>query len=325
VVVGEPSLRLVNDIPIASRPVVDVSGRRDFLSRCRAPVVQFAVFAVVLVLAFCKPLLGLIGLAANSELHSYLLVVPFVSAYLLYVRRKQLPTSYQSSFGWAAMFLLLGGCAFILAWIESRILSRDAYFSLTTLSFVCFFAAGGFVFLGKQWMRAATFPLFFLVFMIPMPGAMVNFLETASKLGSAEATGFFFDVTGTPVLRDGLVFQLPGIAIQVAQECSGIRSSWVLLMTSLVAANLFMKTPWRRAVLVGFVVPLGIIRNGFRVFVIGTLCIQYGPQMIHSIIHRRGGPLFFVLSLLPLFLLLFWLRRAEIRAGETILGRVNLD
>jgi len=111
------------------------------------------------------------------------------------------------------------------------------------------------------------------------------------------------------------VFQLPNIMIQVAQECSGIRSSWVLFITSLLAANLFLKSGWRRVVLVCFVIPLGIARNGLRVAVIGNLCVHIGPQMIHSVIHRRGGPLFFTLSLIPLFLLPWWLRRGEGRKG----------
>ena len=112
-------------------------------------------------------------------------------------------------------------------------------------------------------------------------------------------------------MRDGTVFQLPNIAIQVAQECSGIRSSWVLFITSLLAANLFLNSTWRRAVLVAFVIPLGIVRNGLRVFVIGVLCVHFGPHMIRSVIHRRGGPVFFAIALVPLFLLLLWLRRAE--------------
>jgi hypothetical protein len=53
------------------------------------------------------------------------------------------------------------------------------------------------------------------------------------------------------------------------------------------------------------------VRNGFRIWVIGTVCVEFGPQMIHGIIHNRGGPLFFALSLVPLFLLLWWLRRGE--------------
>src|SRR5262249_8481926 len=160
------------------------------------------------------------------------------------------------------------------------------------LSFVCLLGAGGFAFLGRDWMAAAAFPFAFLIFIVPLPSTIVDALETASKLASTEAADLFFNLTGTPVLRDGTVFQLPNITIQVGQECSGIRSSLVLVITSLVAANLFLKSPWRRAALVAFVIPLGILRNGFRVWAIATLCIQYGPQMIHSVVHRRGGPFF---------------------------------
>jgi len=112
------------------------------------------------------------------------------------------------------------------------------------------------------------------------------------------------------------VFQLPGIVIEVAQECSGIRSSWVLFITSVLASYLFLKSPWRRVALIAFVIPLAILRNGFRILVIGLLCVQIGPHMIHSNILKQGGPLFFALSLVPLFLLLWWLRRGERSEGQ---------
>src|SRR5205809_591413 len=158
--------------------------------------------------------------------------------------------------------------------------------------------------------------LAYLIFMVPMPDAMADALETASKYASAEATNLFFNLSGTPFLRAGLFFQLPNITIAVAQECSGIRSSWVLFITSILAANLFLKTPWRRLALVAFVIPLAILRNGFRILVIGLLCVNVGPQLIHSLIHRRGGPLFFVLSLIPLFLVLWWLRKGDLRTRQ---------
>ena len=139
--------------------------------------------------------------------------------------------------------------------------------------------------------------------------------ESASKVASAEAANIFFSITDTPTLRDGNVFLLPGITIEVAQECSGIRSSLVLFITSLLAAHLFLKGSWRRIALVAFVIPLGILRNGFRILVIGLLCVHYGPEMIHSIIHKKGGPLFFMLSLIPLFLFLWWLRWGETEAS----------
>jgi exosortase C (VPDSG-CTERM-specific) len=284
----------------------------------------FLFFIAALTAAFARPLVSLAIHAAGSELHSYVLLIPFVAAYLIYLRRKQLPKEYDSSPGWATVPLLIGMAALIVAWATSVFdwpLSHNDYLALKALSFICLVAAGGFLFLGREWMASAAFPFAFLIFMVPMPDAMADILETASKLASAEAANLFFHMSGTPVLRNGTIFQLPNITIQVAQECSGIRSSWVLLITSFLASNLFLKSAQRRAVLVCFVLPLAIVRNGFRVCVIGMLCVYMGPQMIHSMIHRRGGPLFFTLSLIPLFFLLWWLRRGE--GGDQPKSRIS--
>jgi exosortase C (VPDSG-CTERM-specific) len=287
---------------------------RNVRQALHARVAAFLGFAVLLTAVFIKPLFSLAADAMQSQLDSYIVLVPFVSAYLIYDRRKRLPKEYGFSL-WAIIPLLAGIIALITALKlhqSDSSLSDHDYLALMALSFVCLLAAGGFLFLGRKWMTAAAFPFAFLIFIVPMPDAMADTLERASALASAEAASLFFNLTGTPTLREGPVFQLPNIVIQVAQECSGIRSSWVLFITSLLAANLFLKSGWRRAVLVCFVIPLGIARNGLRVAVIGNLCVQFGPQMIHSIIHRRGGPLFFVLSLVPLFLLLWWLRWGDL-------------
>jgi exosortase C (VPDSG-CTERM-specific) len=276
-----------------------------------------ACFVVLLLVAFGRPLLGLANYAAHSALHSYILLVPLVSAYLLYLRRDQLPKKYGTDLPLGIGLLACGLGLFLFAhWLgfAGRTPADNYYFVLLALSFLCCLAAGGFFFFGRDWMGAAAFPLTYLIFMVPMPDAMADALETASKYASAEVANVLFHLSGTPLVRAGVVFQLPNITIEVAQECSGIRSSWVLLMTSILAANLFLKTSWRRFALVAFVIPLAILRNGFRILVIGLLCVNVGPQMIHSVIHRRGGPVFFALSLIPLFALLWWLRKGETRA-----------
>ena len=204
-----------------------------------------------------------------------------------------------STYGWNCFFLSIAS-----RW-------RTYWLTASILSFLCFLAAGGFVFLGKHWMKAAAFPFAFLLFMTPLPGSVVQWLENASKLASADCASFFLHLTGIPVLRDGTIFQLPGIVIEVAQECSGIRSSLVLLIASILASYLFLRRPSHRLILVLVAIPLGVLRNGFRITVIGLLCVRFGPQMIHSIIHKRGGPAFFVLSLIPLIAVLWALRANE--------------
>jgi exosortase C (VPDSG-CTERM-specific) len=277
-------------------------------------------FAIALVALFANPLLALVNYAASSQLFSYILLVPFVSAYLLYSRRDQLPKNYVSDAPVGIPFLVAGVGVLAFSYgldFTGAALSVNSRIALLTFSFLCCLAAGGSFFLGRSWIRAAAFPLGFLIFLVPMPDAMADTLETASKYASAEVANLLFHLSGTPFLRAGLVFQLPNITIEVAQACSGIRSSWVLFITSTLAANLFLRTPWRRFALVAFVIPLAILRNGFRILVIGLLCVHMGPQMIHSLIHRRGGPLFFVLSLIPFFLVLWLLRKGDARAPQS--------
>jgi exosortase C (VPDSG-CTERM-specific) len=264
----------------------------------------------LLTLLFIQPLTRLILYASQSDLHSHILLVPFISAYLLHIWQGRLTDYHSSITGTVAVGGL--GIAALAAGIEWRgSLSANDELALMALAYMSFVVAGGFLFLGSKWMAAKAFPVAFLLFMVPLPDAAVNWLEKASMLASAEAAARFFDLLGTPMVRHGTTFELPGIVIQVAQECSGIRSSWVLLISSLLASHLFLRTRWRRAVLVAFVIPLGILRNGFRILVIGLLCVHVGPEMIESPIHHKGGPLFFALSLVPLFLLLWWLRRQE--------------
>src|SRR6266566_2381580 len=272
--------------------------------------IGWSLYLVILCGAFALPLREFITYARHSEVHSYVLLIPFVTAYLVYIRWKHLSRELSSAWG-SALLLAIAGAGALLANYHFAALGQNDHMTLIALSFVCFAIAGTFLFLGSKWARSAMFPLFFLAFMIPLPEAAVDFLENASKDASTEVANWLFLITGTPFLRTGTLFQLPGITITVAKECSGIRSSLVLVITSLLAANMFLRMTWRRALLVAAVIPLGLLRNGFRILVISLLCVHIGPEMINSPIHRRGGPIFFVASLIPLFVLLWWLRRGE--------------
>ena len=270
-------------------------------------------WVVLLTMAFVQPLTTLIRESLDSPLNSYIVLVPFVSGYLLYLRRRALPTVFRKSVGPALGMCGVGALALIATTTGTATLSMNDRLSLMTFAYVSAIAAGGFLFLGSRWMAAAAFPLAFLFFIVPLPDAAVHGIERASVLASADVSEMLFRMTGTPLLRDGTFFVLPGIVLEIARECSGIHSSWVLFITSLVAAQLFVRSPWRRLIIVAFVLPLAIVRNSVRIVTIGLLCVHIGPHMIDSWIHRRGGPIFFALSLGPLFLLLLWMRHAERR------------
>jgi exosortase C (VPDSG-CTERM-specific) len=187
------------------------------------------------------------------------------------------------------------------------------------LAFLLLLLAAAFASLGAATLSALTFPLAMLLFMVPYPEMVNDGLENFFQHTSAAAAHGFFSLAGTPCDQAGLILSLPtDFRLKVAPECSGIHSSQVLLITSLLAGNLFLGSPWRRAFLALFVVPLAIVRNGFRIFVVGELCVHINHNMINSWIHRHGGPVFFVLSLIPFFLFLIWLRKSELKRQNTV-------
>jgi len=197
-------------------------------------------------------------------------------------------------------------------------LSRYDYLTWDLFSFVLITIGGGFLFLGTAVMRLLAFPAAFLFFVVPLPSTFVHWTEVFFQYTSAEAANLFLGLSNTPFVREGgLLFHLPGITIQVAEECSGIRSSLVLFITSLLAGHLFLVTPWKKTVFALAVIPLGILRNGFRIATIAYLCAHISPSMIDSPIHHRGGPIFFALSLGPFFVLLHYLRKSETAKNES--------
>ena len=279
----------------------------------RRRIIGLTGSAGLLTLLFVQPLARILGLALQNDLHSYIPLVPVISGYLLYIRPRK-DIAYRSSVG-AAIRVSAIGIAALGAAIGLGGLSANDNLSLMMLAYVSFIVATGFVCLGSEWMRAAAFPVAFLVFMVPLPDAAVNWLEVALVAASADAAAWMFTVTGTPMFREGTILTLPGIVLEVARECSGIRSTVVLFITSVLASNLFLRSTSRRVALVALVIPLAIVRNGFRILVIGLLCVHIGPHMTDSFIHQRGGPIFFALSLIPLLLILFWLRRHDKRVN----------
>ena len=109
-------------------------------------------FAIVLLAVFARPLLMLISYVAGSELHSYVLLVPFVSVYLLYLRRDQLPKKHSTDLLLALVSLAAGLGLFAytqLLEIAARAPAINTRIVLLTLSFLCCLAAGGFFFFGR--------------------------------------------------------------------------------------------------------------------------------------------------------------------------------
>jgi exosortase C (VPDSG-CTERM-specific) len=272
------------------------------------------IAAAILIACFALPVYRLAHFALNSSLYSYILLVPFVSLYLLRITAVSRVPSSGRNRAVAALLIALGAAVLGTYWVATlsgaKLVEQDAL-ALTTLSLVILLSGASAFVLNRPTFRQALFPLAFLLFLVPLPIAIEHAIETFLQRGSAPPALWLFQLAGTPVFREDLVFQLPGMTLQIAPECSGIRSSVVLFITSLVAGHLFLQSPWKRAVLTLAVIPLALLRNGFRVFVIGELCVHVGPHMIDSPIHHHGGPIFFALSLVPFSILTLCLVKSD--------------
>jgi exosortase C (VPDSG-CTERM-specific) len=279
-------------------------------------ICAFALVCLVLILCFSKPLFDLVRFSVSSDLYSHIVLLPFIAGYLIWLKRHNLPAFAKPDVGTFAVFAGAGLIALAVRWpisLYSVQFGKEDSLALAILSFMLLFTAVCSWFLGRPILRMIAFPIGFLFLIIPFPTAFTRWLEGFLQQQSASAAFAFFKLSGTTVYRHDLVFQLPGISIEVAPQCSGIHSSVALFITSLLAGYLFLNSVPKRCLLAAVVLPLGIIRNGFRVFTIGELCVHVGPQMIDSEIHHHGGPVFFALSLIPFLLLLYFLARSERR------------
>lgn len=282
------------------------------------PRARWCAGFILLLTAVLSPwLVPLFAYSRGEELHSHIILIPFVSLFLLQSIRGALPWEKAQCSWWLLLPLALGVAALALRSGIPSLGENDSY-SLVAFAYVSFLCVGALGTLGREWFGKALFPFAFLLFMIPLPDGVARLMEDGLVLASAEVADLLFALFGTPVFRQGPVFQLPGIVIEVARECSGIRSTWVLFITSVLASGLFLRTPWRRVVLVALVFPLGILRNGIRVVVISLLCVHYGARMIDSWVHHKGGPYFFAVTLVFFIVALWLLKRGDRRRASKV-------
>jgi exosortase C (VPDSG-CTERM-specific) len=285
----------------------------------RSRTLMLAICWGILFYLFVEPVAELAVYALDTELYSHLLMIPVISLYLVWTERENLRECPFIRKGTTCRVVLHVSLALLFiatSWACRRwqveLPTPDALV-LRLVPLYCLSFAGLLLFTGTAVLRFVAFPIAFLIFALPFPDVVLEGLESFLQHASADASAILFGLTSTPFYREGLVFTFPGLAIRVAQECSGIRSTLVLFIVSFLAAHICFRTAWAKACFSVAVVPIAIVRNAIRIFTITMLTIHVDPQIIYSALHSRGGPLFFGLSLVPFFILLLLLRRIEQR------------
>ncbi len=266
---------------------------------------------VLSLLLFKNPVVALIRLSLSQDDASYLVLIPFISATVLYLERPKIFQHLAGDKILAAIFLFFAGGAALAAHLAGNHSSLGVQLSAWILSLVLVWVAGFALFFGKTALKAARFPLLFLLLMIPPPNFLLDRIIYLLQEGSAWITGALFDLFRVPALREGLVFHLARVDIEVAKECSGIRSSMALLILALLISHFRLKSFWNKTLFVACGLFMMILKNGIRIATLTLLAMYVDPNFLFGRLHRQGGVVFFVLALLLLLPLLFVLQRWE--------------
>ena len=258
------------------------------------------------------PLRNLLANAERSDYYSHILLIPLVSGFFFYTGRKKIFSNLKYSYSTGIPLLIIGVLLYVFGWFNGQYLNQNDYTSLVTFSVILFWI-GAFVLLyGTNAFREAIFPLLFLIFMIPIPSVLMEKSISALLVGSTVSTDILFRLSGIPFLKEGSVFHLPGMSIEIAKECSGIRSSLGLFITAILAGHLFLKAIQKKVVLALFVFPITVLKNGFRIVTLSSLAVYVDERFItQSFLHRSGGFLFYIPALILLGVVLWWLRKLE--------------
>jgi exosortase len=189
---------------------------------------------------------------------------------------------------------------------------QQVYVSVALLALVALCAGAFLLCFGTTAFGAAMFPVLFLLFMVPIPPVPLEHVITFLQKASADVTSVLFNLLGVPVNREGrFIFALPGLVIEVAEECSGIRSFLALVITSLLAGHLLLRRPWTRTVLSLVILPIAIFKNAVRIVVLSLLAVYVDRGFITGHLHQRGGILLFFGTLLLMGGLVWLLQQAE--------------
>ena len=220
-------------------------------------------------------------------------VLPF-ALYVVYRNRVRLAAIERKPSVWGLAGILFSLCTLIVGVFGAELFLSRISLLLLAASVILFF-------LGWEFLRAVSFPLIFMVLMIPIPAIIFSQITfplqiLASKL-SASALPYF----GVPVFREGNVINLPAMPLEVAEACSGIRSLLSLTTLAIMYGYLLEKRMVVRVGLALASIPIAVVANGLRIVGTGLLVQYWDPDKAEGFFHAFSGWLIFVVSLFMLF------------------------
>jgi exosortase len=275
----------------------------------RAWMVWPAIFVGLILLLYVSILNHLVLQWWTDADYGHGFFVPLFSGYVLWRERERWTKTEiePANFGFVVMIAAIG--LLLLGSLGAELfISR---FSLLVL------LAGMILFLaGWRMLRAVSFPLGYLMWMIPIPVIIYNQITFPLQLIASRLATSWLELAQVPVLRDGNVLVMSNYSLEVVEACSGIRSLMTLMALAVAYGYLVSPQRWVRYVLAALMVPIAIITNAIRIMGAGILAHRFGPAAAEGFLHEFSGWAIFLGALLLTFGSHWILRQIGERRGR---------
>ncbi len=229
--------------------------------------------------------------ASDEQGHGPIILA--VSAWLLYAKRHvvaALEARPQPVLGWGLLLLAMAMFAF---GISQHIISSQVSSQIVLI------AAFLLIFRGPAALKAVWFPLFFLVFMIPLPEALVAAVTAPLKSAVSAVASQLLYLIGYPVGRSGVLLTVGPYQLMVADACAGLNSMFTLEALGMLYMNLMNYTSVRRNVaLAVLLIPIAFCANIVRVMILVLVTYHYGDAAGQGFVHGFAGIVLFMVALI---------------------------
>jgi len=236
--------------------------------------------------------------------------VPLFSTYILWREREHWTKTEikPTNFGFAVM---LGAVSLLLLGSLGAEIFTTRFSLLVLLAGMVLFLAGW------KRLRAVSFPLAYLLWMIPIPVIIYNQITFPLQLIASRLAAVWLELAHIPVLRDGNILIMSNYSLEVVEACSGIRSLMTLMALAVAYGYLVSSRRWVRYALAAFMVPIAIVTNAIRIMGAGILAHRFGPAAAEGFLHQFSGWAIFLVALVLMFGSQWILRHIGKREKET--------
>jgi len=219
-------------------------------------------------------------------------IILAVSIWLLYGKRHDLaaaPTQPMPWLGWPMLVFALA--LYALGRSQDIIMFEISAQILLLVALLL-------VFKGRQALRVVWFPLFFMIFMIPLPEALVAAVTAPLKSAVSAVASSLLYTLGYPVGRSGVIMTVGPYQLLVADACAGLNSMFTLEALGMLYMNLMKYTnPVRNVVLAILLIPTAFVANIVRVMILVLVTYHFGDEAGQGFVHSFAGMVLFMVAL----------------------------